>query len=97
MKHYIVNFNRPVEFKRIEQRYNKFTHTWHDEPVIEMVTTYTFFNLTDAKNFIKANIDAYESSQIIKIWSNGDFEQCGEINIDGNNAKRLSNMTAYNY
>ena len=97
MKHYIVNFNRPVEFKRIKQRYNKFTHTWHDEPVIEMVTTITFFNLTDAKNFIKANIDKYKSSQIIKIWSNGDFEQCGEINIGGNNAKRLSNMTTYNY
>lgn len=97
MKQYIVSFNKPVAHKCTSEKYNKITRQWEKEDKIEMVETITFFNLTDAKNFIKEHIDFYKTSSIIKMWSNGDFENCGEINISGNNAKRLSNMTQYNY
>lgn len=97
MKEYIVTFSKPVAHKVFSRKYNKFTHDWDLTVEYKMVETITFFSLTDAKKCIKEHIDCYKTSSIIKIWSNGDFENCGEINIHGNNAKRLSNMTQYNY
>ena len=47
-----------------------------------------FYNLTEAKKAMKEhNAKGY----IYKIYANGDFENCGEINLKGSNKTFIAN------
>ncbi len=99
MKQYTVYFSEPVAHTYIRERFNKATQKWEDIEVTEMETSYTFFNLSTAKKFIKDNIDKYTGSTITKTWANGDWENLGEINIKGSNKTFVANtkQTTKNY
>lgn len=53
--------------------------------------TFTFHSLKAAKDLIKANLDKYEGSCIIKSWANGDWENLGEIKLTGSNKTFIAN------
>lgn len=58
MKSYTVYFSEPVCYKFIDNKSNKKVEKWDD--------TFTFYSLIPAKKLIKANLDKYKSSCIIK-------------------------------
>lgn len=58
MKSYTICFSEPVCFKYIDNKSNKKVEKWDD--------TFTFYSLIPAKKLIKANLDKYKSSCIIK-------------------------------
>lgn len=91
MKQYTVYFNEPVAHTYKDERLNKETRRWEEMEVTEMVTTVTFHSLASAKKLIKANIDKYKGSCITQTWSNGDFENLGEINLKGSNKTFVAN------
>lgn len=91
MKEYIVYFREPVAVTSQTQRFNKELCTWEDVEITEMVTTVTFYTLSAAKRFIKLHLDKYAGSEIIKVWSNGDFECLGEISLKGSNKTFVAN------
>ena len=91
MKQYTVYFNEPVAHTFKDERFNKEARKWEEMEVTEMVTTVTFHSLAPAKKLIKANIGKYKGSCITQIWSNGDFENLGEINLTGSNKTFVAN------
>lgn len=60
----------------------------------ETTNMFDFYKLSSAKKFIKKHIDIYKSSCITKIWSNGDWENLGEIKLTGNNKHFVANTKA---
>lgn len=64
MKQYTVYFSEPVAYTYIRDRFNKATQKWEENKVTEMETSYTFFNLSTAKKFIKDNLAKYAGSTI---------------------------------
>ena len=58
--------------------------------VVNRETNYCedFYNLNDAKKAMKEN---NAKGYIYKIYSNGDFESCGEIKLKGNNKTFVAN------
>lgn len=103
MKEYTVVFKEPIEFVFEEERqfFNKETREWLMRTIEKKVKTNirVFHSLSAAKKCIKEHLDLYKSSQITQIWSNGDFENLGEINLKGSNKKFIANtrMTKANY
>ena len=91
MKQYSVYFKEPVTRTYTGQRFNKETHKWEDVEITETSDTFTFFTLAPAKKLIKQNIDKYAGSSITKTWANGDWENCGEIKLTGNNKTFIAN------
>lgn len=92
MKTYTVYFNRPVILEFIGDRFNHETKKWeYDVPMTKTDDTFTFHSLKPAKEIIKKNMDAYVGSCITKTWSNGDWENCGEIKMKGSNKTFIAN------
>ena len=91
MKQYTVYFSEPVAYTYTTDRFNKASGHWEETEVTEMVKSATFHSLTPAKKLIKANQDKYAGSCITKIWSNGDFENLGEIKLSGSNETYVAN------
>jgi hypothetical protein len=73
MKSYTVYFSEPVCYKFIDNKSNKKVEKWDD--------TFTFYSLIPAKKLIKANLDKYKSSCIIKYEQMGIGKNLGEIDI----------------
>ena len=91
MKQYSVYFKEPVTRTYTGQRFNKETRLWEDAELTETSDTFTFFSLAPAKKLIKANLDKYAGSSITKTWANGGWENCGEIQLTGNNKTFIAN------
>lgn len=91
MKQYTVYFSEPVAHTYLRERFNKSTQKWEEIEVTDMETSYTFFNLSTAKKFIKDNLDKYAGSSITKTWANGDWENLGEIKLNGSNKTFVAN------
>lgn len=91
MKQYIVYFSEPVAHTYLRERFNKSTQKWEEIEVTDMETSYTFFNLSTAKKLIKDNLDKYAGSCITKTWANGDWENLGEIKLNGSNKTFVAN------
>lgn len=73
MKSYTFYFSEPVCYKFIDNKSNKKVEKWDD--------TFTFYSLIPAKKLIKANLDKYKSSCIIKYERMGIGKNLGEIDI----------------
>lgn len=92
MKQYTVYFTEKVCHKYIGDRFNRETKKWeYDIECEEWNDAFTFCSLKTAKNLIKANLDKYKGSCITKSWSNGDWENIGEIKIKGSNKTFVAN------
>ncbi len=91
MKQYTVYFKEPVTRRYTGQRFNKETRRWEETEITETKDTFTFFSLAPAKKLIKQHIDKYAGSSITKTWANGDWENCGEIKLTGNNKTFVAN------
>lgn len=91
MKQYTVYFSEPVAFTYTRERFNKNTREWEEIEVTDMEKSYTFFDLSTAKKFIKANLEKYTGSCITKTWANGDWENLGEIKLTGSNKTFVAN------
>lgn len=91
MKTYSVYFKEEVPYTYNRDCWNNETKKWEVREVTEMVKYKTFYDLSSAKKFIKANIDKYESSCITKTWANGDWENLGEIKLSGSNKHFVAN------
>lgn len=91
MKQYSVYFSEPVAHTYKDERFNKETRRWEEVEFTEMVESVTFYSLAPAKKLIKANLDKYKGSCITKTWANGDFENLGEIKLDGSNKTYIAN------
>lgn len=92
MKQYIVRFREPVTLTFTGDRFNKDTKKWEfDVECEEVGTEFVFYSLKAAKAFIAANRDKYAGSQIVKTWSNGDWENLGEIKLRGSNKTYVAN------
>lgn len=57
----------------------------------ELFSSYETHSLNFAKKIIKENINKYKGSAIYKFWNNGDFENLGEINLNGSNKTFVAN------
>lgn len=73
MKSYTVYFSEPVCYKFIDIKSNREIEQWDD--------MFVFYSLTPAKKLIKANLDKYKSSCIIKYERMGIGKNLGEIDI----------------
>ena len=60
---------------------------------------FEFCRVATAKKFIKKHMDIYKSSCITKVWSNGDWENLGEIKLNASNKHFIANarMKKANY
>lgn len=91
MKQYSVYFTEPVTRTYPGQRFNKDTKRWEDAEMSETSDTFTFFSLAAAKKLIRQHLDKYKGSCITKTWANGDWENCGEIQLTDNNRTFIAN------
>lgn len=91
MKTYTVYFSEPITIKYLGDRFNHETKKWEEVEMERTDTSFNFTSLSPAKKLIKENIDKYAGSSITKIFSNGDFENLGEINLKGNNKTFVAN------
>ena len=73
MKSYTVYFSEPVCYKFIDTKSNREIEQWDD--------MFVFYSLTPTKKLIKANLDKYKSSCIIKYERMGIRKNLGEIDI----------------
>ena len=73
MKSYTVYFSEPVCYKFIDIKSNREIEQWDD--------MFVFYSLTPSKKLIKANLDKYKSSCIIKYERMGIGKNLGEIDI----------------
>lgn len=73
MKSYTVYFSEPVCYKFIDTKSNREIEQWDD--------MFVFYSLTPTKKLIKANLDKYKSSCIIKYERMGIGKNLGEIDI----------------
>lgn len=91
MKTYTVYFNEPVTKVVLVDKFNKKTMKWEEVEDVKTSDSFTFYNLSIAKKFIKEHIDKYKGSCITKYWANGDWENLGQINLTGNNKTFVAN------
>lgn len=92
MKTYYVYFNEPVTRKYVGDRWNSEKKKWEFDVECEETNDYfEFHSLKPAKDLIKANIEKYAGSCIYQTWTNGDFENLGEIKLKGNNKHFIAN------
>lgn len=91
MKIYDVYFKEPISYTHTVEVFNKETMTWEDKEVTEMKKSIRFYSLAPAKRLIKANLDKYAYSTITKIWSDGGWENLGEIKLSGSNKTYIAN------
>ena len=92
MKTYTVYFSEPVCHKYIGDKFNKELKKWeYDVECEDWSDTFTFHARAPAKKLIKNNLDKYKGSCITKIWSNGDWENLGEIKLSGSNKTFVAN------
>lgn len=91
MKQYTLYFKEAIPVEVTVDRYNKETRTWSEIKTISMMSIVHLSSLTAAKKLIKKHIDKYESSCITKTWANGDWENLGEINLEGSNKTFVAN------
>ena len=54
-----------------------------------------FYSITAAKALMKRHPGS--TGSITKVYSNGDWEPCGPINLNGNNAVQMSNQRTKTY
>lgn len=55
----------------------------------------TFYTLTPAKQWMKQREGS--TGSITKVWSNGEWEPCGKIELKGRNSVKMSNQTTATY
>ena len=92
MKQYTVYFSEPVCCKYIGDKFNKELKKWEcNVECEEWNDTFIFNSLAPAKKLIKANLNKYKGSCIIKTWANGDWENLGEIKLIGSNKTFVAN------
>lgn len=99
MKQYTLYFKEAIPVEVTMDRYNKETRTWSEVKTISMMSIVHLSSLAAAKKLIKKHIDKYEGSCITKTWANGDWENLGEINLEGSNKTFVANtrQTKANY
>lgn len=73
MKSYTIYFSEPVCCKYTDNKSNKKVEKWDD--------TFTFYSLIPAKKLIKANLDKYKSSCVIKYDRLAIGKNLGEIKL----------------
>lgn len=92
MKTYIVTFSADVCHKFIGDRFNRELKKWeYDVECEEWASRFELSSLREAKKLINENLDKYVSGVIYKYWSDGDFENLGEIKISGSNKTFTAN------
>lgn len=92
MKQYTIYFTEPVIHRYIGDRFNSETKKWeYDVECEDKNNTFTVYSLKAAKAIINENLEKYKTSCITKIWSNGDWENLGEIKLNGNNKTFVAN------
>ena len=92
MKTYTVCFKEKVCYRYIGCRFNKILKKWeNDIPCEEWNTRFEFSTLKEAKRLIRENKEKYAGSSITKFWANGDWENLGEIKLDGSNNTYVAN------
>lgn len=91
MKTYTVYFSQEVCLKTMDDVFDKNLKKWVYKEVEKWSDVFVFHSLAVAKKFIKQNLNFYKSSVITKTWSNGDWENLGEIVLKGNNKKFVAN------
>ena len=91
MKQYSISFSEPIKVTYNGSHWDKDLKKWVDGEYIEMKQHITLFSLASAKKLIKQNRDKYVSSCITKVWSNGDWENLGEIKLSGSNKTFVAN------
>lgn len=88
----MVYFKEPVTYRYFGDRFDNKTKKWeYDVECEKHADTFTFYNLRTAKKLIKANFDKYKTSCITKICANGDWENLGEIKLNGSNKTFVAN------
>ena len=100
MKTFEVYFKEPVTRKVVKDIWNKQEKRWEfDAECDETSDHFTMYSLTAAKKLIKDNIEKYAGSCIYQTWTNGDFENLGEIKLKGGNKHFIANtrQTKANY
>lgn len=92
MKQYIVRFIENVCHRYIGDKFNKETKKWeYDVPCEEWNDYFELSSLKSAKQLISENADKYVGSSIYKVWSDGSFENLGEIKLKGSNKTYVAN------
>lgn len=92
MKQYTVYFNEPISVKYIGDKFNKELKKWeYNVECVKIDDTFTLYSLKAAKDLIKENLSKYKGSSIIQTWSNGDWENLGEIKLRGSNKTFVAN------
>ena len=72
----------------------KIYNTYYKKPNGEEETA-EFYNLTAAKKWMKDRPGS--TGHITKVYSNGDWEPCGEIVLKGRNSVQMSTQTTATY
>ena len=91
MKKYSVYFSKPIPHEEVRDYFDKETKRWSEKMVIEHDDTFTFYSLRAAKAFIKKHREFYKGSSITKFWSDGTFEDLGEIKLECSNKHFIAN------
>lgn len=91
MKQYTLYFKEAIPVEVTMDRYNKETRTWSEVKAISMMSIVHLNSLAAAKKLIKKHIDKYAYSIITKIWSDGEWENLGEIKLSGSNKTYIAN------
>lgn len=101
MRLYLARFSEPVEWFTYRDKFDKEKGEWieNGKEIRHFEKEVEFYTATDAKKFIKEHLDVFESCAIMKVYSNGDWIPCGELDIKGNNSRFVANkgMDNYNY
>ena len=91
MKTYTVYFSKPIPHEVRRDVFDKETKRWKEKVFTEEKDCFTFYDLRAAKAFIKQHRDLYKGSCITKTWANGDWENLGEIKLEGSNKHFIAN------
>ena len=73
----------------------KIYNTSWQNPSTGEIKREVFYTLTTAKQWMKQREGS--TGSITKVWSNGDWEPCGEIKLTGRNSVKMSNQTTATY
>lgn len=91
MKTYSVYFSKPIAHEEVRQVFDKASNRWTEKVFVEEDDSFTFHSLRAAKAFIKQHREFYKGSCITKTWANGDWENLGEIKLEGSNKHFVAN------
>lgn len=103
MKLYLAKFSEPVEWFTYRDKFDSERGVWieNGKEIRHYEKEREFYTATEAKKFIKEHLDIFEGCSIMKVYSNGDWISCGELNVNGNNSRFIANsergMENYNY